>query len=119
MADVTALERVGDEAERLALAAQHVDLVGARAGRDLRQRRASATASASRSRSTSSTTRRGVSRLSRQTSGVASSPRRDGGRGGRSMRGSVDTSLAGDGADLGRVPAKAREQVAGGSRTRR
>ena len=31
------------------------------------------------------------------------------------MRGSVDTSLAGDRADLGRVPAKAREQLAGGA----
>ena len=36
MADVAALERMGDEAERLALAAEHVDLVGARAARDLR-----------------------------------------------------------------------------------
>ena len=33
---MAALERVGDEAQRLALAAKHVDLVGARAGRDLR-----------------------------------------------------------------------------------
>ena len=37
VADVAALERVGDEAKRLALAAEHVDLVGARAGRDLRR----------------------------------------------------------------------------------
>ncbi len=36
MADVAELERVGDETQRLALAAEHVDLVGARAGRDLR-----------------------------------------------------------------------------------
>ena len=51
--DVLALERGGDEAQRLALAAEHVDSPGARARHELGADRAAATAAASRSRSTS------------------------------------------------------------------
>jgi hypothetical protein len=93
MADVAALERVGDEAERLALAAEHVDRVGARAGRDLRHHGlGDGLGLAFAQHLVDDQPRRAEAVAPDQRRRVVAAPRRR--RGGRSMRGSVDTSLA-------------------------
>jgi hypothetical protein len=113
MADVTALERAGDEAKRLALAAKHVDLVGTRAGRDLRRHGVGDRLGLALAQHlVDDQSRRGEAVAPDEGRRVVAAAR-------RRTRRSVDAwqgrhLAATDGADFGRVPAKTREQRAGG-----